>query len=243
MCGRYALVTDSEKIKQRFGLTHSPAFSARYNVAPGSSMPVVLSENPKTAVLARWGLVPFWAKDPKIGYRMINARAETVTEKPAFRRPFMTKRCLVPASGFYEWKPLRQAQGESIHGNKGKPEKVPFHIKLKDDTVFSFAGLYDTWKDAEGMEITTFTIITTTPNETVMNIHDRMPVILEERSESVWLDTKGQDRAALHRLLKPFPAARVDAYPVSTAVNDPSNDDATILAPGHQATGVPERLI
>lgn len=220
MCGRYALATDSEQVKRRFGLKEAPEVSPRFNVAPGSAMPVILQSDPETAVLARWGLVPFWAKDPKIGYRMINARAESLLAKPAFRRPFASQRCLVPVSGFYEWKTLDEP---------GRKEKIPYYIRVAGESLFAFAGLYDYWTDVEGRKITTFTIITTEPNEKLEKIHNRMPVILPKDKESEWLGRSGQDTAGLSGLLAPFPSARTETYPVSSAVSNPENDGESLI--------------
>jgi len=158
MCGRYTLVIPSD-FTTRFSVEGQELeIEPRYNVAPGQLMPIVVSNSPNRIEIMRWGLVPAWAKDPKMGYRMINARAETVATKPAFRRPFLTRRCLVPATGFFEW----QKRGAS---------KAPYCIRLKGQAVFAFAGLYDVWLDAEGRELKTYTIITTTPNGLLAPIH------------------------------------------------------------------------
>lgn len=165
----------------------------------------------------RWGLIPFWAKDPKIGYKMINARAETVNEKPSFKHSLKNKRCIVPASGFYEWL-------------KSEKQKIPFYIKPKDQEYFSFAGLYDVWKDAEGKEIKSYTIITTTPNIKMAKIHDRMPVILKVADEDKWLD-QNTDIDELLKLLKPYPDSEMEIYSVSDLVNSPRNDNKDLIKP------------
>jgi putative SOS response-associated peptidase YedK len=218
MCGRYTFTLPSD-FAARFGIENmEPDLEPRYNVAPGQILPVVVSNSPNRVELMRWGLVPSWAKDPKIGNRMINARAETVATKPAFRRPFVARRCLVPATGFFEW----QKQGS---------RKTPFYIRLKDQSLFAFAGLYDVWRDREGQELKTYTIITTTANGVVAPIHDRMPVILKQADEATWLDPGLRDQAALQRLLAPYDAEQMEFFPVSTRVNDPRHESADVLQP------------
>ncbi|GJQ59302.1 MAG: hypothetical protein SCALA701_21030 [Candidatus Scalindua sp.] len=167
--------------------------------------------------MMKWGLVPFWAKDPKIGNRMINARAETLDKKPSFRHLLKSKRCLVPGSGFYEWKRV----GKS---------KLPHYIKLKKREIFSFAGLYDIWRDGEGSELKTFTIITTEPNSTLRPIHDRMPVILRQECEEAWLGvgSPALNNDALMAMLRPYPDD-VDVYIVSNEVNSPTNDNPQLI--------------
>jgi putative SOS response-associated peptidase YedK len=164
----------------------------------------------------KWGLIPSWAQDEKISYRMINARADTVTEKPAFRSSFQRKRCLIPADGFYEWKKIGT-------------DKQPMRILLKDESIFSMAGLYDTWTAPDGRKVSTCTIITTTPNELMADIHDRMPVILRHEDEKIWLG-KEQKVADLKALLRPFPAEEMIAYPVSKAVGNVKHDSIECIA-------------
>lgn len=217
MCGRFAFDADLGQVTNRFDAgTSLSSVSRHYNVAPGMQMPIILRQSPNTAVLARWGLIPFWAKDPKIGYKMINARAEGIAEKPAFRRPFRGQRCLVPTTGFYEW---RHVDGD----------KVPYYIHLKTESLFAFAGLYDEWKDVEGRGLLTFTIIMTAPNALMQPIHDRMPVIFGKDEEGMWLDADFQDINILQKLLDPYPASEMEAYPVSKAVNNPENDTKSTL--------------
>ena len=165
--------------------------------------------------LMKWGLVPSWAKDPSIGNKMINARAETVLEKPSYKKPLQTKRCLVPVSGFYEWQDT----------GKGK---VPYHIYLKDEPVFALAGLYDTWIDAQGQPLDSYTIITTSANDFMERLHHRMPVILSEETEDLWLDPT-TPLSTLVDLMAPFEADRMTAQPVSPRVNNVRNDDASLL--------------
>jgi putative SOS response-associated peptidase YedK len=168
----------------------------------------------------KWGLIPEWAKDEKIAYRTLNARAETLLEKPAFKIPFQRKRCLIPADSFYEWK-------------KTKTGKQPMRIMLKSKELFSFAGLFDTWAAPDGTKISTCTIITTTPNELVAEMHDRMPVILRREDEAVWLDRSIRDIELLGSLLKPYPAEHMLAYPVSPLVGNVKNDVAECIKEAH----------
>jgi putative SOS response-associated peptidase YedK len=166
--------------------------------------------------LMQWGLIPHWAKDPRIGFQMINARAESVAEKPAYRRPLRRQRCLVPASGFYEW----QASSAG---------KVPYYMYRKDDGLFAFAGLYDIWHDAAGQPVQTFTIITTQPNSLVAPIHTRMPAILSPDTEAIWLDASVHDVTRLTALLRPYPVADLAAHQVSRRVNSVKNNDVSLL--------------
>lgn len=216
MCGRFTLDID-KRFYPRFRLANAILdIKPRYNIAPAQNVPVIkkkkLTEN--ELEIMRWGLIPFWAKDPNIGYKMINARSETVLEKPSFKNSFKTKRCLVPATGFYEW----EKQGS---------EKIPHYFHLKDKQYFAFAGLYDIWKDPEGNEIKTFTIITTKPNSLVSNIHDRMPVIIEEKDEQEWL--MNDDLGFLESLLKSYTPKEMDEYVVSQKVNGTKNDSRELI--------------
>lgn len=218
MCGRYTLI-EVNGLQRRFALEEAlPDTPARYNIAPTQTLPVVVRHSPNHLEWMRWGLVPFWAKEPGIGSRMINARAETVAEKPAFRRAFRSRRCLVPASGFYEWK-------RAAHG------KTPYYIHLPDAPLFAFAGLYETWRDPQGAEMQTYTIITTAANDLMAPLHDRMPVILHAEDEDRWLDPDATEPEQLLPLLRPYPANAMVAYPVAPAVNSPRNDTATLLEP------------
>src|SRR3989344_1685469 len=169
MCGRYSLyVDDYEKFYNDFEITNRlDKLTSHYNITPGMHVPVITKQGPKTITLMKWGLIPFWSKDPKIGYKMINARSEGIEAKPAFRKPLRSQRCLIPTSGFYEWKHIEK-------------DKIPFYIKLKGQNIFTFAGIFDIWKDAEGRPLKSFTIITASPNKFMESIHDRMPVILKE---------------------------------------------------------------
>ncbi len=214
MCGRFAL-TDIDAIFSRLRVIVSEdiKITPHYNIAPSQNIPVIYKDKNRENRIEfmKWGVVPFWAKDPKIGYRMINARAETLTQKSSFKHIFKTKRCVVPCSGFYEWKKIDK-------------QKVPYYIRIKNCKIFSFAGLFDNWKDSDGNELKTFTIITTNANNTLKPIHDRMPVILEPELEEKWIDMKIQDSDLLAEMLKPHPDDQMVAYPVSSDVNNPEND-------------------
>ncbi|WP_343049835.1 SOS response-associated peptidase [Paenibacillus phytohabitans] len=177
---------------------------------------MIASDEGKRLGELRWGLVPFWAKDDKIGSRMINARAKTVAEKPAFKRLLKSKRCIIPADGFYEWK-------------KDGTSKQPYRILMTDGSIFSFAGLYDTWEDPEGKKVSTCTIITTTPNSLMADIHDRMPVILRPEDEADWLGRDNDDVESLLKLLKPYDAAKMRAYKVPSAVGNVRNNSKELL--------------
>jgi len=214
MCGRFTLGATAATLAAQFDLANVPTWTPRYNIAPTQEVLVVLQPSPQAnreARLHRWGLIPPWAKDPSIGNRMINARAETVATKPAFRRAFKERRCLLLADGLYEWQ--RQER-----------RKQPFYIRLRDGRPFAFAGLWEHWEGCEGMAIQSCTILTTTSNEVVGRIHDRMPVILNPTDYDRWLDAGIQEPAVLKPLLRPYPADEMMAYPVSTRVNNPAND-------------------
>ena len=221
MCGRYGLYSSLDRLVEHFGLTSAPAVKARYNIAPSDAVGVVRippRHDQRMWDQLHWGLIPSWAKDKKIGYRMINARAESIAQKPSFRDAFKYQRCLVPADVFYEW----------MVGPDGK--KYPYAVGLKDERPFGFAGLWDRWQDASEI-IESCTIITTDANELLKPIHERMPVMLPETEYERWLDPTTQNPAALQPLLKPYDAEAMKAYPVSTRVNDPKNDDQECIAP------------
>ncbi len=190
-----------------------------YNVAPGQEQPIITRNSPNQAKVMRWGLIPSWAKDKRIGYKMINARAEGIESKPSFRHAFKKQRCLVPASGFYEWRK---------HGG----DKKPFFIHPTDQDMFAFAGLWEYWQDkSSGEEIVSFTIITTEPNTLMKSIHDRMPVILHRDDYEQWLDNERYDEDALLKLLKSYPDKDMDMYEISTEVNSPKNNSKELLEP------------
>ena len=204
MCGRYVLSTPAPALSKEFGLEQTLfTIQPNYNIAPSQPIIVIANEGEKKAIQSRWGFVPHWAKDPSIGHKMINARAETVAEKPAFRDAFKNHRCLIPSDGFFEWR-------------KEKGGKVPLFIHLKNGQPFSFAGLYSTWSSPEGEELSTCTIITTTANKLLEPIHDRMPVIIPKKHREVWLDPTIHDKDTLQPLLKPFPSKEMEAYDVTS---------------------------
>jgi putative SOS response-associated peptidase YedK len=220
MCGRFSLGA-TIRVGQLFDLPDWPDIPPRYNIAPSQDVLTVI-EDRETAVREarpmRWGLVPFWAKEPSAGIRTINARAETVADRPVFRRPFRERRCLIPADGFYEW----QRQGA---------RKQPYYVRLSSGEPFAFAGLWDRWTPAEGDSIETCTILTTSANEVVAPLHDRMPVIVPTAAYGLWLDRAMRDAERLRPLLTPYPAAEMTAYPVSLLVNNPRNDTPDCIAP------------
>ncbi|SRR6266568_8185993 len=220
MCGRYTLYTNEseEEFQERFDLEESYKLSPRYNVAPTQEMPVVVVDGKRHVEVMKWGLVPKWHEGGKGNYSMINARAESVDKKPFFRWSLLFHRCIVPASGFYEWKRV----GE---------HKIPYYIHLKSGELFGFAGLYDAWRDGTGREVKTYTIITARPNETVRPIHDRMPVILQKEDEDKWLDPDVVELERLMTFLVPYPDTSMEAYLVSTMVNSPKNDGAGLVKP------------
>ena len=222
MCGRYSLTSPPEAVRRMFGLTTTPNFPARYNIAPTQSVPVVRRDEAtegggRELVMLRWGLVPSWANELSIGAKMINARAETVSEKPAFRAAFRQRRCLVPADGFYEW----QVEGKT---------KQPMRITLDDGGLFAFAGLWERWTKGPEGPLETFTIITTDASSSIVHIHERMPVMLAGDDHATWLDPRaGVDE--LKGLLRPFPPERLKALAVSTRVNNVRHDDSACLEP------------
>jgi putative SOS response-associated peptidase YedK len=218
MCGRYTLKTPVSELAERFEIEDSPSsITPSYNIAPTQQVATVLAENGKRKLeMLHWGLIPSWAKDPEIGNRMINARAETVAEKPSYRKAFQERRCLILADGFYEWQ-------------KTDNGKQPFYIRMQDESPFAFAGLWESWRN--GREIRSCTIITTAPNELAAPIHNRMPVILDPEDYEMWLDPDFDERDPLTSLLKPYPADVMEAYPVSRRVNKPSNNEPGVIEP------------
>ena len=216
MCGRFQLSVKGKQISERFNVeVFDEMYKPCYNCAPSQNLAVITNAERSRLNFFRWGLIPFWAKDPKIGFGLINARAESLAEKPAFRNAFQKRRCLIPANGFYEW--------------KKDTDKTPYRIFLKDDELFAMAGIWETWKDAGGRPVHSFSIITTKANPLVEKIHDRMPVILRPQDEEAWL--KKENVNALKKLLVPFEAGTMEAYPVSRKVNSPKNDGPEIILP------------
>ena len=216
MCGRYSFAVEDQLIWERFGVSvRSAIYKARYNCAPSQDLAVVSDEDPAFLSFYRWGLIPFWAKEASIGNKMINARAETILEKPSFRNPFRKQRCLVLSDGFFEW--------------KKSAVKIPYRICLIDGSPFAMAGIWERWKNPGGEIIRSFSIITTQANSLVGELHDRMPVILPREKEKQWLD--GGPEIELLKLLQPYPAEGMKMYPVSSRVNSPANDGPEILEP------------
>lgn len=213
------LATPREELVTRFRLQHALALGPRYNIAPGQPVAAVREsgERGRELVLLHWGLVPHWTKDPNSGNKMINARAETLAQKPSFRAAFVRRRCLLPADGFYEWKALNG-------------RKQPYSIRSKDRRPFALAGLWEHWENQTTV-IESCTIITTTANELLRPLHERMPVILAEEDYDRWLDCSNQDPQTLQHLLRPYDPNQLIAYPVSTRVNSPKNDDSECIAP------------
>jgi putative SOS response-associated peptidase YedK len=221
VCGRYEIHSHPAAIALAFGLGEPPDLSPRYNIAPSTDVPIVRvnADGQRELVRMRWGLVPRWAKDPAIGARMINARGETVAEKPAFRVAYRRHRCLLPADGFYEWMPVPGQHGEP-------PRKQPVHVGMKDGTPFAMGGLCERWRSADGDVLDTCTIVTTAANARLQPVHDRMPLIVAPRHYARWLDPDQQD---VGELIVPFPADAMAWYPVSTRVNSVHHDDAKLI--------------
>jgi putative SOS response-associated peptidase YedK len=221
MCGRFTLTVNPADLQDAFSNYSFPEkFAPRFNIAPSQPVLAIPNDDKFRADFFVWGLIPMWAKDPSIGSRLINARGETLAEKPSFRGGYKYKRCLIVADGFYEWK----AFGE-------KKSKSPYFIHMKDRKPFAMAGLWDIWEDPDGSSIKTCTIITTQPNELMELIHDRMPVILHPRDYAKWLNPAPQTPENLQPLIKPFPADDMSAYPVSTLVNKTTNDKPELVVP------------
>jgi putative SOS response-associated peptidase YedK len=225
MCGRFTLTVDPAELRDIFretiGETLFPKkFAPRFNIAPSQPVLAIANDGQNKADFFIWGLIPMWAKDPSIGNRLINARGETVAEKPSFRGSFKYKRCLILADGFYEWK-----------AGAGKRPKTPYFIHMKDRKPFAFAGLWDTWESLDGSSVKTCTIITTEPNALMEPIHNRMPAILHPRDYSKWLDPSPQTPDQLLPLIRPFPAEAMSAYAVSSLVNKPENEGAELVVP------------
>ncbi|WP_017318816.1 SOS response-associated peptidase [Mastigocladopsis repens] len=221
MCGRFTLSQTPEAISQTFQIEKVPDLEPQYNIAPTQMVTAVLC-NPESAhrefQKLRWGLIPSWAKDPGMGAKLFNARAETVAEKPAFRSAFKRRRCLVVADGFYEWQ-----------HQEGK--KQPFYFCLQNGKPFGFAGLWEQWQSPAGEEIASCTILTTQANELLQPIHERMPVILQQQDYDVWLDPQVQTPERLQQLLYPYPSEAMTAYPVSTVVNSPKHNSPDCIQP------------
>lgn len=227
MCGRYAITSAPEAIRRLFGYPEQPNFPARYNVAPTQPIPIVrLQSGERHFALVRWGLLPSWVKDPKSFTLLINARGESVLDKPAFRAAMRRRRCLVPADGFYEWK--RTGEG-----------KQPYYIRLRSGAAFAFAGLWESWTGPDGEEMESAAIVTTAANRTLAGIHDRMPVMLAPEAFDLWLDCDRVDAPTAAALIAPLRDELVEAYPVSTAVNRVANDGPDLIVPAAATEPVP----
>jgi putative SOS response-associated peptidase YedK len=221
MCGRFTLTINPADLQDTFLAFNFPnQFAPRFNIAPTQPILALTNDATNKADFFIWGLIPSWVKDPAIGSRLINARAETLAEKPSFRSAYKYHRCLIFADGFFEWQAKPGSQG-----------KVPHYIQLKSGKPFTFAGLWDCWQAPDGSEVKSAVIITTTPNELVASIHDRMPVILPSHVYAQWLDPLPRFPADLNGLFKPYPAKEMLAFPISTLVNSPANDRPDVLVP------------
>lgn len=222
MCGRFALKTPPAELVTRFGLDECADFSPRFNIPPGTDIPVIRQspEGKRVLHLLRWGLVPHWAKDPSIGAKLNNARGETVAEKPSFREAFKRRRCLVPASGFYEWK----AEGKA---------KQPYYISLRTDDPMALAGLWESWPAPDGSILRTVCIVTTSANELMAPIHDRMPVIIAPEQWQAWLTER---EAAQDLVAAGVPAERLQAWPVSNRVSKVAEQDEALIEPETRAS-------
>ena len=221
MCGRFSLSTPADIIARFFNLVAVPKLKPRYNIAPTQDCPVVRfdAETKQCSLdMLHWGLIPSWAKDKAIGNRMINARSETAAEKPSFRSAMKTRRCIIPADGFFEWK-------------KNGKSKRPYFIFRADRSLLAFAGLWESWNNPTDGVIESFTILTTSPNEQMRELHDRMPVILEPEEFATWLDPDTENATALAPLLDPAPDGILSFHAVSTRVNKPQNDDVSLIEP------------
>jgi len=223
MCGRFTLITEPERLKEVFDISDisNYQFAPQYNIAPTQMVATILysSETEKRQCqLLRWGLIPSWAKDSKMGARMINARAETLAEKPSFRSAFKRRRCLVLADGFYEWEQL-------------ETKKQPYYFQLQDKQPFAFAGLWEEWQSSEDKKIASCTIITTDANELLQPIHNRMPVILQQPDYEKWLDPQLQKTELLQELLHPYKAEQMIMTAVSIRVNNPKNNSPECIKP------------
>ena len=218
MCGRFILTSPGKNIAEHFGLPEEPKLSPRYNIPPTQQVPAIkMDTGGRRLEMLKWGLVPFWAKDASISARLINARCETLSEKPAFRAAFKSRRCLIPANGFYEWM-------------KERGKKQPYLFKFTDGSLFAFAGLWERWESKDGVALESCTIITTDANELVQPLHDRMPVILKNKDYALWLDPIAK-REILQPLLIPYPSVEMKCYPVSPNVNKATYDNPDSIEP------------
>jgi putative SOS response-associated peptidase YedK len=221
MCGRFTLFTPASRLAEVFLPGEALTVTPRYNIAPSQPILAVRASaapGRREFAMPRWGLIPPWARDAAVGNRLINARAETVSEKPAFRRAFRERRCLVPADGFYEWK-------------REGAVKRPYYVRMRGGAPFAFAGLWERWEGAGGEAVETCAILTTEPNGLLAPIHDRMPLILSPEEYDPWLDPSVRSPERLAPLLRPLPDGEMEAYPVGREVNNPANDDPACIRP------------
>ncbi|MFN8576167.1 MAG: SOS response-associated peptidase [Candidatus Sericytochromatia bacterium] len=213
MCGRYTISILLEEIEKYFGVEVPEIYQPRYNSAPSQFLPVITNKEPNIVQFFKWGLIPYWSKDPNIGHKMINARSETITEKPSFKNPFKTKRCLVIADSYYEWKNTEEG-------------KIPYRIKLKDNNVFAFAGIWEIWNKEESIK--SFSIITTKASDEISDLHERMPVILPYENYKAWLNNELKEDEALS-IIKDCLKDKFEYYQVSKKVNSPTNDNKDLI--------------
>jgi putative SOS response-associated peptidase YedK len=227
MCGRYVLKRkDLEALLEQLGVKDPREYISRYNIAPSTMIPAIrAAPNPgqREATLLQWGLVPFWSKDAKSGAKLANARAEGIASKPAFRDAFKQRRCVVPASGFYEWQTIGRL-------------KQPWYFQMRDESPFVFAGLWERWRSSDGVELQTCSLITTTPNQVVSPLHDRMPVILREANIDLWLDPAVKEPSQLEPLLAPIASELMKSTPVSANVNSVRNEGPELIEPATPIT-------
>ena len=221
MCGRFVLMTPGKSLTEHFRLAEEPSLGPRYNIAPTQPVAIIKPKagtSQRELKIVRWGLIPFWAKDAKMGAGFINARSETAADRPAFRTAFKMRRCIIPADGFYEWKKLEKG-------------RAPYLVVLSNRLVFAFAGLWETWKSPDGELIESCTILTTDANELIQPIHDRMPTILSPSDYDLWLNPDTKTTESLKHMLKPFPSEEMIMFPVSGKVNKASYDAADCVEP------------
>jgi putative SOS response-associated peptidase YedK len=219
MCGRYTLTASPEVVQQAFDLATLPILQPRYNIAPTQPVPVITSEKPRELTIVSWGLIPSWSKDASGASKLINARAETVEEKPSFRAAFKYRRCLIPADGFFEWQSVEDSS-----------KKKPQFIYVGEREVFAFAGLWERWQSPGGDEVQTCTILTTEPNQKIQRLHHRMAVILDKDDYAAWLSPDSKPDELKH-LLRAYPEERINLYEISTLVNNARIDTPDILQP------------
>jgi putative SOS response-associated peptidase YedK len=230
MCGRYTVISNPEALRALFGYEELPNFPPRYNIAPTQPITIVrLADGKRHFALVRWGLLPSWVKDPKTFTLLINARGETVCDKPAYRAAMKRRRCLIPADGFYEWQ-------------KAGDRKRPFYVHAKSGEPLAFAGLWETWQGPNGEELETGTIVTTAANGTLKPIHERMPVIVPREAFDLWLNCTDVDAKTAEALVAPAPEGMLEAYEISTAVNRTANDNPKLLEPVGEAPPEPATL-